>query len=92
LFGIGGIGHTRSIKLVFANLDAVTRANQKFTSSVYHNTEYDWDPLKGYHELKNFRCKHSEIDVQWVKGHTDCEKQPMDKYEILTVEVNLLAD
>jgi hypothetical protein len=37
-----------SIHMVCGNLAAVTRAKQKLTSSVYHNTECEWDLLKTF--------------------------------------------
>jgi hypothetical protein len=82
----------RSIKMVCDNLAAVTRAKQRLTSSVYHNTECDWDLLKTFHELKDNWCKHIGVDVQWVKGHTDREGQSLIRHERLSMEANLLAD
>jgi hypothetical protein len=43
----------RTVQLVCDNEAAVKRGNQKLTSSIYHNTESDWDLLKTFHSLQD---------------------------------------
>jgi hypothetical protein len=49
--------NTRTVGLVCDNEAAIKRCNQKLTSSIYHNTESDWDLLKMFHRLQDEWCK-----------------------------------
>jgi hypothetical protein len=61
-------------------------------TSIYHNTESDWDILKTYHSLKDEWCKETPTKVQWVKGHADKENRELTRDELLNIEADLLAD
>jgi hypothetical protein len=74
------------------NEAAVKRCNQKLTSSIYHNTESDWDLLKSFHSLQDEWCKEIPTKIQWVKGHADREDRALPRDERLSIEADLLAD
>jgi hypothetical protein len=60
--------NVRTVRLVCDNEAATKQCNQKLTSSIYHNTESDWDLLKTFHSLQYEWCKEISTKVQWVKG------------------------
>jgi hypothetical protein len=82
----------RTVQLVCDNEAAVKRCNQKLTSSIYHNTESDWDLLKTFHSLQDEWCKEISTKVQWVKGRADREDRALTRDERLNIEADLLAD
>jgi hypothetical protein len=82
----------KSVRLVCNNEAAVKRCNQKLTSSIYHNTESDWDLLKTFHSLQNEWCKEISTKFQWVKGHAGREDRVLTRDERLNIEADLLAD
>jgi hypothetical protein len=71
---------------------AVKRCNQKLTSSIYQNTEIEWDLLKTFHSLQDDWCKEISTKVQWMKGHADREDRSLTRDERLYIEADLLAD
>jgi hypothetical protein len=83
----------RSVRMVSDNEAAVKRCNQKLTTSIYHNTESNWDLLKMYHILwRDEWCKEIPTKVQWVKGHVNKEGRELTRYEGLHIEAYLLSD
>jgi hypothetical protein len=82
----------RSGRVVCDNEAAVKRCNQKLTSSIYHNTERDWDLLKTFHILQDEWCKEIPTQVQWVKGYADREDRALTRDERLYIEADLLPD
>jgi hypothetical protein len=74
------------------NEAAVKRCNQKRTSSIYHNTESEWDLLKAFHSLQDKWCKEISTKLQWVKGHADSEDRALTRGERLDIEADLFAD
>jgi hypothetical protein len=60
--------------------------NQKLMSSIYHNTESDWDFLKTVHS------KEIPTKVQWMKGYADREDRALTRDGWLNIEADLLAD
>jgi hypothetical protein len=81
----------RTARLVCENKAAVKRCNQKLTSSIYHDTEGDWDLLKTFHRLQDEWCKEIPTKVQWVKGQADREDRALTRDQRLNIEVDLLA-
>jgi hypothetical protein len=65
------------------------RCNQKLTSSIYQNTENDWDLLKTFHSLQDDWCKEISTKVQWVKGHAGREDMALTQDEQLNIEADL---
>jgi hypothetical protein len=61
-------------------------------SSIYHNTESDWDLLKTFHILQDDWCKEISAKVRWVKGHANREDRALTRDERLNIEADLLAD
>jgi hypothetical protein len=82
----------RTVRLVCNNVVAVKRCNQKLTSSIYHNTESDWDLRKTFHSLQDEWCKEMSTKVQWVKGRSDREDIELTWDERLNIEADQLAD
>jgi hypothetical protein len=87
-----GCINIRSIRLVCDNEATVKQCNQKLTTSIYHNTESDWDLLKKYHILQHKWCKEIPTKVQWVKGYVNKENRELTRDEQLNIEADLLAD
>jgi hypothetical protein len=71
---------------------AVKWCNQKLNSSIYHNTESDWDLLKTFHSLQDGWYKEIPTKVQWVKGQAGREDRALIRDERLNIEADLLAD
>jgi hypothetical protein len=63
----------QSVRMVCDNEAAVKRCNQELPESIYNNTESVWDLLDTYHTLRDEWCRDIPTNVQWVKGHADCE-------------------
>jgi hypothetical protein len=82
----------KSVRLVCDNEAMVKRCNQKLTSSIYHNTESDWDLLKTFHSLQDEWCKEISTKVQWVKGYADRENRALARDEKLNSEADQLSD
>jgi hypothetical protein len=78
--------------MVCDNKAAVKRCNQKLTTSIYHNTEYDWGLFKTYHTLRDEWCRDIPTKGQWVKGHVDREGRDLTRDEQLNILSDLLAD
>jgi ribonuclease HI len=82
----------RTVRLVCDNEAAVKRCNKKLTSSIYHNTESDWDLLKACHSLLDEWCISISTKVQWVKGHAGREDRALTRDERLNIKADLIAN
>jgi hypothetical protein len=82
----------KSVKLVCDNETAIEACMRNHTQGVFHRTEGDHDLISTIHYLQEHWCQDTEVNYEWVKGHTDDLNLDPTKLEWMNIVADELCD